>query len=186
MFMYVENEIDIVFLETHQLINMSTGNTIVGYDINGYNYTKRDTDYKIDQKIYTFKVYDKDSIYYDAGKYKLAFKKIKEAKKAYDMKKLSDFIFKNPIKLFYEDGTNNDVIKMYGSNGRLILQRGENIHTEISNYRLINFQGFLFIQGITSAPKLIEEIKKGALIGKELDDRYKQKNIEFRKTKMNK
>ena len=49
-----------------------------------------------------------------------------------------------------------------------------------SDYRIINFGGFVFLKGITSWPKLVERIEKEKLVCLELENRKPVRHLELR------
>ncbi len=166
-------------LRTQDKVNMETGKTKVFVYRDTLNLSSSDTKtYKLSDKE-TLKLHSNDSLTIQFNGYTLPYVKLDLKSNKVDLEKLKSELQKEPliesvegIKEYQFTYQENELVKVKP------LERDSEWESE---YKIIDFNGFIIIQGIVSAPKLITKLKKGKISFMEIDYRFKNKNGELNK-----
>ncbi|WP_046743614.1 hypothetical protein [Kordia zhangzhouensis] len=167
-------------LQTQDKINMETGETkvfvyrdtlrLVSLGKNHYQAS--------DKEVLT--LHSKDSLTITFKGYTLPYVKLSEKANSVDLEKLKAELINTP---FVE--TVADVNKYqltYQDTNLVKVHPLESSSEWESDYKIIDFDGFIIIQGIVSAPKLITKLKKGEVYFLEIDYRFENKKGKLTKS----
>lgn len=164
-------------LRTQDKINMETGETKVFVYRDTLNLMALDAStYKLnDKEVLTF--HSKDSLTIAFNGFTLPYVKLDVTPNNVDLNRLKAEIIDKPliesindVKEYSFTYQNNDLVKVKP------LDRDSEWESE---YKIIDFNGFIIIQGIVSAPKLIIKSKKGKISFIQIDYRFENKNGEL-------
>jgi len=185
-FMYFENENEISTLTIYEKINMKDGEMFISYMVEANNLEKKsETEYKVREfNVDYFKLVNSDSIFYKEKYFSVGFKRIYASQSSITKSQLLDFLYSGSVREYYENGESLNQIHTYKKTGQKAIQMVDSHQNWESDFRVFDFEGFLFLKGITSAPIIIENLEDGKLIGLEVDRRFDGKNTEIRKEKL--
>lgn len=185
-FMYIKNDSEVSMLTIYEKLNMTNGEIIVSYMIEADNLEKQtESEYKIKElHVDEFKLINSDSIFYKKFKYCLGFKRIDVSLSSVTQAQLMEFLFSSSVRNYYDNGESLNQVHTYKNTGQKGIQIVDSNSNWESDYRVFNFEGFLFLKGITSPPMLIEKIDNERVIGKEADYRFDTKNFEIRRERI--
>ena len=168
-------------LEIEDRLNMTTGETNV--------VTYRDTldlisleanSYKLNEEE-TMTIHTDDSLTIKYRGYTLSYVKVNEKVESITTEKLKSNLVKTA--LIQSVGDSEKYRMTYQENGLVKIKTLDRDYEWESEYKIIDFNGFIFLQGITSAPKLVTDIKKGEVQFVEIDYRFENKNGQLTKIK---
>lgn len=166
-------------LRTQDKLNMETGKTKVFVYRDTLNLKSSDTKtYKLSNKE-TLTLHSNDSLTIKFNGYILPYVKIDQKSDKIDLKNLKYELQKEPLIESIEEVKEYQFT--YKKNGIVKVKPLERDSEWESEYKIINFNGFIIIQGIVSAPKLITKLKKGKISFIEIDYRFENKNGELNK-----
>ncbi|TCI90610.1 hypothetical protein [Tenacibaculum sp. M341] len=166
-------------LRTQDKVNMETGETKVFVYRDTLNLSQSDTkSYKLSDKE-TLILHSNDSLTIQFNGYTLPYVKLDLKSNKVDLEKLKSELQKEPL-IESVEGI-KEYQFTYQENELVIVKPLERDSEWESEYKIIDFNGFIIIQGIVSAPKLITKLKKGKISFMEIDYRFKNKNGELNK-----
>lgn len=177
-FLYAAKDNQFYRLRNQSRINMETGETKV--------FTYIDTLLLKPTKSNHFEVNEKealvlhteDSLTIEYNGYHIAYVKVASPKKKVSLKKLKKALLD---KRMIENIANEESYAFnYQSNNLVKVMPLDSESNWESDYKIIDFEGFLILQGITSAPKLILNIQKQKITFLEIDYRFESKKGYFR------
>nr|WP_321225505.1 hypothetical protein [uncultured Psychroserpens sp.] len=166
-------------LRTQDKLNMETGETKV--------FVYRDTLNLNSSHSKTYKLNDKelltlhsgDSLTIQFNGYTLPYVKLELKANKIDFEKFKSELQKEPLIETVEKI--KEYRFTYQENGLVKVKPLERDSEWESEYKIIDFNGFIIVQGIVSAPKLITKLKKGKISFIEIDYRFENKNGELNK-----
>jgi len=170
-FMFFENENNISTLSIDQKTSMSNGETIISYTVEANNLAKIDSKiYKVKEyRVDNFEVINNDSIYYYEKGYNIGFKRLKTERSNQTQNKYLEFLLKNRVRQYYENGENLNQLHVYKNDGNKEIDVVDSKSAWESPYRLISFEGFVFLRGITSYPIILLDSNDKKITGLEID-----------------
>ena len=172
-FLYSSKSDEFYRLRTQDKVNMETGETKIFV----YNDTLKLTSltnktYKLNENE-MLTLHSKDSLTITYNGYTLSYVKLDVKSKQVNVQAFkSNFINVSLVETVDEK---SDYQFTYQDNGLVKVKRTDSDSEWKSEYKLIDFNGFLILQGITSAPKLLTKIKKGQIIIIKIDYRFENK-----------
>lgn len=177
-FIYIDSDSSLIILEMNELFNMSTGEIIITYSTNGYNLTYENNHrYKVkEMSVDAFTMVSSDSLFYEEYDYNIGFRKVNNAVKLYDKDMVEQIMLGNKF-------SEKDSDYVYTFNKNWIIGIKTASSSWENTYRIINFEGYIFIKGAVSAPKIITEISKKQIKGLKLDYRFIQDTFIYDKVK---
>ncbi len=166
-------------LKTQDKVNMETGETKVFVYRDTLNLDASDNNtYKLNDKE-NLTLHSSDSLTIQFNGYTLPYVKLEVKANKIDLEKFKYELQKEPL---IESVENIKAYRFtYQENGLVKVKPLERDSEWESEYRIIDFNGFIIIQGIVSAPKLITKLKEGKISFIEIDYRFENKNGEFNK-----
>tara|TARA_R110000751_G_scaffold211820_1_gene315265 strand:+ start:20 stop:703 length:684 start_codon:yes stop_codon:yes gene_type:complete len=167
-------------LRTQDKLNMETGETKVFVYIDTLTLNSSDSKtYKLnDKELLT--LHSGDSLTIQFNGYTLPYVKLELKANKIDLEKFKSELQKEPLIETVEKI--KEYRFTYQENGLVKVKPLERDSEWESEYKIIDFNGFIIVQGIVSAPKLITKLKKGKIIFIEIDYRFENKNGELNKT----
>ncbi|WP_375562483.1 hypothetical protein ACE193_08025 [Bernardetia sp. OM2101] len=160
-------------METQDRINMKSGETNVFVYRDTLNLTSLDDKiYKLNEEE-TMTVHTNDSLTINYKGYTLSYVKLNEKPSNTTVNKLKKELIKAP--LFQSIEKVKEYRFTYQENGLVKTKTLDRDYEWESEYKIIDFNGFVFLQGITSAPKLITKVEKGKIEFLEIDYRFENK-----------
>ena len=167
-------------LRTQDRLNMETGETKVFVYRDTLNLKSSDSNtYQLSDKE-TLTLHSRDSLTIQYNGYTLPYVKLDLQSNKIDLEKLKSTLQEEPliesvegIKEYQFTYQKNRLVKVKP------LERDSEWESE---YKIIDFNGFIIIQGIVSAPKLITKLEKGKISFMEIDYRFENKNGELNKS----
>ena len=181
-FMFFENENNISTLSINQKTSMSNGETIISYTVEANNLAKIDAKtYKVKEyRVDNFELINEDSIYYQEKGYHLGFKRLEIERSNQTQNEYLDFLLKNRVRQYYENGEDLNQLHIYKKDGNKEIDVVDSKSSWESPYRLISFEGFVFLRGITSYPIILIDMDKNKIKGKEVNRKSKPLKTEIR------
>ena len=182
-FMFFENGSNISTLSIDQKTSMSNGETIISYTVEANNLAKKDIrtfkvkEYKVDN----FEIVNKDSIYYREKGYHVGFKRLKTERSNRAQSKYLEFLLNNRVRQYYGNGENLNQLHVYKNDGTKEIDVVDSKSSWESPYRLISFEGFVFLRGITSYPIVLLDLNEKMITGLEIDRKSSPLTTEIRK-----
>jgi len=175
-FIYIDSDSSLIIFDMNELFNMSSGEMIIKYSTNGYNLTyKNNNRYKVkEMSVDAFTMINSDSLFYEEYDYNIGFRKVNNAVKLYNKDAVEQTMFGNKFAV-----NGSDYVYTYNENWIVGIETGSSDWENA--YRIINFEGYIFIKGAVSAPKIITEISANQIKGLDLDYRFSQKTFIYNK-----
>ncbi len=172
-FLYSSKSNQFYRLRTQDKLNMETGETKVFVYRDTLNLTFLDSkSYKISNKE-TLTLHTKDSLTIQFKGYSFPYTKINLKSKPVNIDKFKTQLLKAP--LIESIDNKQDYEYTYQNNGLAKIKPLESDSEWESEYKIIDFNGFIILQGIVSAPKLITKLNKNTINFIQIDYRYKNK-----------
>ena len=179
IFLYSSSPNQLQRLRTQDKVNMETGETKIFIYRDTLTLTSAGKNmFKLNDKE-TLILHSKDSLTIELNGYTLPFVKLDIRPKQAGKSKFKSHFINVPLTETVDDETG--YIFTYNVNG---LKKTKSIDSNSeweSEYKLIDFNDFLILQGITSAPKLITKIGKTKVDFLEIDYRFEIKKGELNK-----
>ncbi|WP_203256691.1 hypothetical protein [Hyunsoonleella ulvae] len=168
-------------LRTQSKVNMETGETKIFIYKDTLNLQVSDTKtYRLNEKE-VLTIYSNDSLTIHFNGYILPYVKLDVESNKIDLKKFTSALQKESL---IESVENVKEYRFtYQKNGLVKVKSLERESEWESEYKIINFNGFIILQGIVSAPKLITKLKKGKISFMEIDYRFENKKGELTKVR---
>jgi len=150
---------------------MSTGETIVSYIVEANNLAKiNESTFKVKEyKVDNFSIISEDSIYYREKYYHIGFKRLDISASNHLQNDYLDFLLKYKVREFYENGESLNQIHKYKADGNKEIEVVDSASRWESPYRILSFEGYVFLRGITSNPILLKKMKEDRIEGYEID-----------------
>jgi len=170
-----------------ELMSMKTGEVKIEIVIDTFNIpnTKLKGRYRLRNKVDSLRLVQKSStefnIYYP--KFYLTFKALDISKSEISLAACQKSTINSTFSLYNINKKENDdeIKRTYQENGKA------KYSTSTSNwesaYKIVEFEGYVFIKGITSAPLLVQKTTKNKLICIALDYRFEPEEMELRREK---
>lgn len=179
IFLYSSSPDQLQRLRTQDKVNMETGETKIFIYKDTLNLTDLGKNtFKLNDNE-TLTLHSKDSLTIQFNGYTLPFVKLDVKSKQADKDQFNTNFINMPLTETVDDKTEYQfTFKVNGLKKIKPLDRDSEWESE---YKLIDFNGFLILQGITSAPKLITKIGKTKVNFLEIDYRFEIKNGELNK-----
>lgn len=179
-FLYISNDDQVQRLRTQDKINMETGETKV--------FVYRDTLKLLPVKGQTYNIggnevltiHSQDSISIEYNNYSTSYVRLTLPKKKVKVNKLQKALFNVTMDQTFDEKTEYKLT--YQENGLVKISPIDYPSEWESDYKLIDFNGYLIIQGIVSAPKLIVTVGESEIQFIEIDYRFENKNGIMKKT----
>ena len=178
-FLYSSKSDQLYRLRTQDKINMETGETKVSVYQDTLNLTS------LNSKAYSLNdnevlmLHSNDSLTIMYNGFTLPYVKINLKPNKVKLDKLKSELINEPL---IESINNIEEYQFtYQDNGLAKVKPLERDSEWESDYKIIDFSGFIIIQGIVSAPKLITNAEKGKITFLEIDYRFENKNGELNK-----
>ena len=177
-FLFSSNSNQFYRLRTQDKVNMETGETKV--------FVYRDTLNLKQVSNKTFRVSEKevitihssDSLTINFNGYTLPYVKVEAKANKINVSKFKLKVLDKPV---IESINNIEDYKFtFQSNDLVKINPLKSSSEWESDFKIINFNGYVFIQGIVSAPKLITKLKNNSIMFLELDYRFEVKEGTFK------
>ncbi len=165
---------------TQDRLNMETGETKIFVYRDTLNLKSSDSNtYQLSDKE-TLTLHSRDSLTIQYNGYTLPYVKLDLQSNKIDLEKLKSTLQEEPL-IESVEGI-KEYQFTYQKNGLVKVKPLERDSEWESEYKIIDFNGFIIIQGIVSAPKLITKLEKGKISFMEIDYRFENKNGELNKS----
>jgi len=161
-------------LKTQDKLNMETGETNVFVYRDTLNLSPRDKNTFELSETETLIIHSNDSLTIQFNGYTFPYVKLDIKSSKIDLKKFESELQNGPLVETIE-GTKKYQFT-YQKNGLVKVKPLERDTGWESEYKVIDFNGFIIVQGIVSAPKLITKLNKGQISYLEIDYRFENKN----------
>jgi hypothetical protein len=166
-------------LRTQDKLNMETGETKVFVYRDTLNLNSSDSKtYKLNEKE-VLTLHSSDSLTIQFNGYTLPYVKLELKSNKIDLENFKSELQKEPLTQSIEKI--KEYRFTYQKNGLVKVKPLDRDSEWESEYKIIDFNGFIIVQGIVSAPKLITKLKKGKISFIEIDYRFENKNGELNK-----
>lgn len=173
IFLYSSTPNQFYRMEIEDRINMENGETNVFVYKDTLNLTPlNDKTYQLnEQEVMT--IHSQDSLTIKYKGYTLIYVKLNEKPNQIKVDKLKSELVKAPL---IESIEKVQKYRFTYQNNNLVKIKPLDSDSEWeSEYKIIDFNGFIFLQGITSAPKLVTKLEKGKVEFLEIDYRFETK-----------
>ncbi len=90
------------------------------------------------------------------------------------------FLLANQVREYYENSQSLNQLHVYKKDGNKEVQVIDSHSSWESPYRLISFEGFVFLRGITSYPIILHDIVDNKIIGTEINRKTDPVKTEIR------
>jgi hypothetical protein len=178
-FLYISKPNQIHRLRTQDKINMETGKMKVFVYKDTIDLEPlKDLSFKINDDE-TLIIHSKDSLTIKYKNFNTSYVKLSIPKKKLLSKKVEKVLFDNKMNETIEG--KNDYNLIYHKKGLVKIIPIESESGWASDYELINFNGYILIQGIVSAPKLIVGLRRKEIQFIQIDYRFENKNGTLKK-----
>lgn len=172
-FLYISNANQIQRLRTQDNMNMETGETkVFVYQDTLDLMTLKAGGFKInDDEFLT--IHSPDSITIEYNGYNTSYVRLSLPEKKVKVDELQKILFKGTMIQTF--GKKTEYYLTYQDNGLVKISPVDSQSEWESDYKLIDFNGYVIIQGIVSAPKLVVKIRKDEIELIEIDYRFENK-----------
>lgn len=176
-FLYAETSNKLQRLRNQDKMNMETGETTIAVYKDTFNLILiNDNIFKIsDEEIMT--IHNKDSLTISFKGYTLPYVRVQNKIEKVDIEKFKKTLLKTS---WITSSTENKSYEFtYQDNGLKKIKPVDSSSEWESEYKLQDFNGFIILQGVTSAPKLISSYTEESINYLELDYRFeiKKRNL---------
>jgi hypothetical protein len=166
-------------MDIQDKINMKTGETNVFIYIDTLNLKLEDKIYRLNEEE-TMTIHTDDSLTIQYKNYTFSYVKVNEKPSNIAVDKLKKELIKQPL---IEAIDKVDYQFTYQDNGLVKTKTLDRDYEWESEYKIIDFNGFIFLQGIVSTPQLILKVGKGKIEFLAIDYRFESKKGELNKVK---
>jgi len=173
-FLYSSKPNQFYSISTQDKMNMETGETNVFIYKDTLNLKSLgDKTYKINDKK-TITLHSKDSLTIDYNGYSLPYVRLTQKQNKVNVEKLKTELLN---KVFIRSVSKvEDYNLTYQTSGLVKINPLKSDSEWESEYKIIDFNGFIMLQGIVSPPKLITKLSKNKIEFIEIDYRFENKN----------
>ena len=153
-FLFVANNSEISQLTISERVDMNTGETYLSYDIKAANLEPDTlTTYKVrEYKDEYITLVSSDSLYWKDERFGIGYARVNIPFTTATRSMVLQFLNDQPVRTYYPDGEVDGYINTYQSDGFKRIDVVDSNRGWTSDYRIFNFEGFVFVKGITSVP----------------------------------
>jgi hypothetical protein len=178
-------EKQLLLFQFQELMSMTTGEVKIKIVIDTFNIsnTKRKDIYQLTNEKDTLRLVKNNSTEFNIfyPRFYLTFKSLDIPESKISSKKCTKYILNNSFSTYVvkTQALEDDMKITYQENGKA--KYSDTGSSWESVYKVVEFENYVFIKGITSAPILVHKIKSKKLICTALDYRFEPEEIELRK-----